>query len=96
MIQHSVIFKLKYAKGSEKEKYFFEASMKLALIPGIINFQCLRQTSKKNNFDYGLTMKFKSKEDYQAYNDHPDHTRFIKAYWIKGVEDFLEIDYEPL
>ena len=96
MIQHSVIFKLKHARGSEAEKRFMEAAMRLASIPGVLNFKLFRQTSKKNTFDYGLVMEFESDIAYEAYNEHPEHQEFIKGYWVDGVDDFLEIDYEPL
>ena len=96
MIRHSVIFKLKVPKNSAEEKNFLDAAKKLATIPGVQNFESLKQTSKKNKFDYGLSMEFASQQLYDAYSSHPDHVQFIKQYWLKYVEDFLEIDYEPL
>ncbi|MGB5458985.1 MAG: Dabb family protein [Eudoraea sp.] len=96
MIQHSVIFKLKHAKGSKAEKRFMEAAMNLASIPGVLNFKRFRQTSKKNTFDYGLVMEFESTMEYEAYNQHSEHQGFIRDYWMDSVDDFLEIDYEPL
>jgi len=96
MIQHSVIFKLKHAKGSHEENLFLSAAKELAVLPGVKNFQSLRQTSPKNKFDYGLTMEFDNQPAYDTYSSHPDHTRFIEEFWLKDVEDFLEIDYEAL
>lgn len=96
MIIHSVIFKLKYAKGSVQEKVFLEAANQLAAIPGVNNLQSYRQTNKKNKFDYGLSMEFETSLDYKSYNEHPSHLAFIQEYWIDGVKEFLEIDYEPL
>ncbi|MBX3255274.1 MAG: Dabb family protein [Chitinophagaceae bacterium] len=96
MIRHSVIFTLKYAKGSAEEKDFLQATEKLADIPGVKAFEQLEQVSKKNTFDYGLSMEFANQDEYDIYNNHPDHTAFIRQYWIPGVEDFLEIDYTPL
>jgi hypothetical protein len=96
MIRHSVIFKLKYPENSPEAKDFFVAAKKLANIAGVQNFQCLKQTSKKNNFEYGLSMEFATQQLYDAYTNHPDHTQFIQQYWLKYVDGFLEIDYEPL
>ena len=96
MIRHSVIFKLKYGKGSDNEAAFMQAAKKLAEIPGVKNFEHLKQVSKKNRFDYGLSMEFVNQQDYNAYNTHPQHVAFIEQYWIPGVDDFLEIDYEPM
>lgn len=96
MIRHSVIFKLKYAKGSAEEKAFLHATEKLAEIPGVKAFEQLQQVSKKNKFEYGLSMEFTNQEEYDVYNNHPAHTAFIQEFWIPGVEDFLEIDYVRL
>ena len=96
MILHQVIFTLKHAYGSAEEKNFLKAAKQLAAIPGVDNLQCFRQISKKNTFDFGLSMEFNSVEEYEIYNQHHDHLRFIEDFWVEGVADFLEIDYEPL
>jgi hypothetical protein len=41
-------------------------------------------------------MEFASQAKYQAYNEHPEHVAFVKGRWIPEVEEFLEIDYEPI
>lgn len=96
MIQHSVIFKLKHAPGSPEEKEFLAASAALKSISGVQQFNMWKQVSKKNKFDFGISMVFQDQETYDAYSNHPDHEQFIKNYWLRGVEDFLEIDYVPL
>ena len=96
MIRHTVVFKLKHARNSEEEKNFLAAAQKLAAIPGVKHFECLQQVSKKNNYDFGLSMEFDSQKDYDGYSGHPDHTKFVQELWMKEVVDFLEIDYEPL
>lgn len=94
MIRHTVAFKLKHEAGSDAERDFLRACRLLANIPGVNNFECLRQTSLKNSFSFGLAMEFNSQADYEAYNNHPDHTAFVQNRWIPEVEDFLELDYE--
>jgi hypothetical protein len=96
MIRHTVVFKLKFSKGSPEESEFLTAASKLSSIPGVRNFESLRQTSKKNVFDYGLSMEFDTMKDYHEYNTHQDHTKFVETYWVKYVQNFLEIDYEPI
>jgi len=95
-MKHSVIFRLKYPKGSAEEKSFFEASAKLAALPGVKNFEMLKQVNKKNKYDYGISMEFADNELFEAYNNHPAHQQFIKDYWLRVVEEFLEIDYETM
>jgi len=92
---HSVFFKLKHPKGSQFEQEFLAAAKKLAAIPGVEKFECLKQISKKNKFEFGLCMEF-AQQLYDTYNNHPDHVAFIQNRWLKEVEDFLEIDYEVL
>ncbi len=94
MIRHTVAFKLKHQPNSDAECNFLSAGMRLSDIPGVKNFECLRQTSPKNSFTFGFSMEFNSQADYQAYNNHPEHTAFVQNRWIPEVEDFLELDYE--
>ena len=96
MIRHTVAFKLKHPAGSAAEQEFLEAARRLAAIPAVQNFEALRQTGQKNNFDFGLSMEFSSAADYQSYNQHPDHVHFVQTRWLPEVADFLELDYEPL
>ena len=96
MIRHTVVFKLKYPKGSPEESEFFNAATKLSTISGVHNFESMRQTSKKNDFDYCFSMEFETMKVYDEYNQHPEHTKFVQTYWSKYVEKFLEIDYEPI
>ena len=94
MIQHSVIFTLKHTSDSIQAQNFWDAAKKLAEIPGVQNFECLKQTNPTNKFGYGLAMKFENQLLYDGYSNHPQHVEFIKKFWMNDVEDFLEIDYE--
>jgi hypothetical protein len=94
MIRHTVVFKLKHAAGSQAELSFLQSARKLAGIPTVKKFECLRQVSKKNGYAFGLSMEFAGAQDYQTYNDHPDHVHFVQTRWIPEVVDFMEIDYE--
>jgi hypothetical protein len=93
-IRHTVVFKLKQPKGSAEEKDFFKALMKLAAIPGVEKFECMKQISRKNNYDYGLSMEFANQQAYDQYNNNPEHVAFVQDRWLKEVENFLEIDFE--
>lgn len=94
MIRHTVIFTLKYPKGSSEEKQFFDAAAKLSQIPQVQNFESLKILTK-NDFDYCLSMEFATSKAYDEYVKHIEHAKFIENYWKKCVEKFLEIDYEP-
>ena len=94
MIRHTVVFRLKHEKGSEQEKTFLKLAKQLSSISTVKNFECLKQVSPKNNFDFGLSMEFDNQADYDFYSNHPEHNEFVQKHWIPEVDDFLEIDYE--
>lgn len=94
MIRHTVAFRLKHAPGSEAERDFLQAACDLAKIEGVQKFECLRQTSSKNPFAFGLSMEFEDAAAYSHYSDHPDHVAFVQGRWIPEVAEFMEIDYE--
>ncbi|MFD2933148.1 Dabb family protein [Spirosoma flavum] len=96
MIRHTVAFTLKNQKKSMEGLDFFTALKKLASIPGVQKFECLKQISRKNKFDFGLSMEFDNATLYEEYTNHPTHVYFVETYWLTEVDDFLEIDYEPL
>ena len=92
-IHHTVAFSLKWDKGSQQEKDFLEKSYDiLILVPNVENFAIRKQISKKNDFDYELTMDFESEEKYEEYNNHPDHQGYVKNIWLKQTKNFLEKD----
>ncbi len=95
MIRHTVVFRLKHEPGSAAEHDFLRAACELSCIEGVKRFECLRQTSAKNAFRFGLSMEFDDAAAYAFYCDHPDHTAFVQNRWIPEVAEFLEIDYEP-
>lgn len=94
---HSVIFNLKHESGSEAESRFLEDGRRiLSSIPVVRDFNVFRQVSPKNDFSFGFSMAFASEDDFQAYNDHPLHVKFVNERWQTEVESFLEIDYRKL
>jgi len=78
MSRHTVAFRLKHSSGSEPEAAFLKAAQILTSIPAVRNFEWLRQVSQKNKFEFGFSMEFASQQDYEAYNIHPEHVRFVK------------------
>jgi hypothetical protein len=94
-IRHTVVFTPRHAAGSREEADFIAAAEKLAAIPGVEAFEILHETSPKNGYRFGISMEFAGPDAYTAYNEHPDHVRFVRERWLTEIEDFLEIDYEP-
>ena len=93
-IQHMVIFNLPYKEGSSKAvKFLNDGNRILTGIPVVRDFQVFLQVSSKNDFQYGFSMVFADQDDYDTYNNHPDHVAFVEERWMKEVTDFLEIDF---
>ena len=95
-IRHTVVFMLSHPEGSMREADFLAAAAGIAKIPGVEAFELLRETSPKNDYRHGISMEFAGPDAYQAYNEHPDHVRFVQERWLPEVAAFLEVDYEPL
>ena len=94
-LERQLLFSLMQQQWDRAEAACMNAAQTLASLPTVQNFECLRQVSPKNDFDFGFSMEFESKEGYEAYNIHPEHVRFVETRWKPEVADFLEIDYVP-
>jgi hypothetical protein len=94
-IRHTVAFRLRHAPGSAEESDFLAAAERLGSIPGVEAFEVLAEVSPKNDFRFGISMEFADAAAYTAYNEHPDHVRFVAERWVPEVEDFQEVDYAP-
>ena len=92
-IRHTVAFRLVHEPGSAAENAFLEAAGALSAISGVEAFELLDEVSPKNDYRLGISMEFADQSAYDAYNNHPDHVRFVQERWLGEVADFLEIDY---
>ncbi|RXZ79842.1 Dabb family protein [Paenibacillaceae bacterium] len=89
-----VTFSLHAAKDSAEAKVFLkESEAELTAIPGVQQFEVLRQVSAKNDYDYGFSMVFADQAAYDAYNVHPVHQNYVAERWVKEVSRFQEIDF---
>lgn len=93
MIRHTVVFRLKHAKGSAAEAEFLMAADILVGISTVQKFEKLQQVSTKNDYDFGFSMEFVDQAAYDFYTTHPVHEAFVQNRWIPEVEKFMEIDY---
>jgi quinol monooxygenase YgiN len=91
-IRHSVVFRLAHPEGSQAEADFLAAIAALRAIPGVEDFELMREVSPKNDYRFALTMEFADQAAYEAYNAHPDHVGFVSSRWASDVAAFLEID----
>ena len=95
-MEHTVTFRLKHASGSSAETDFLFAAAELASIPGVTDFQIRRQVSSKNSHTFGISMKFDSDSEFQAYCSHALNNEFVESRWIPEVEEFQEADFENI
>jgi hypothetical protein len=90
---HTVFFWLKEKDNAEHAKALHEGLLKLALTD-VIETSYIGQPAATNRavidstYDFSLTFVFKTKEDQDIYQTHPDHIVFIEscsALWEKVV-----------
>ena len=79
MILHTVAFKTKHPQSYAEESAFLKAGMALGDLPMVHHFQCFKQVSPKNDFEFGVPMEFDSEEECDAYNIHPVHMKFVET-----------------
>ncbi|MGA7148984.1 MAG: Dabb family protein [Microbacterium sp.] len=93
-IQHTVVFRLVHAPGSDAEREFLEAGRRtLTGIPGVEEFAVNRQVSAKSDLTHQFTMVFADQEAYDSYNIHPAHVDFVERRWVPEVAAFQEYDF---
>lgn len=87
------LFTLKYPADSKEAQTFLQDGEKiLSGIPVVRQFEALQQISSKCEYDFCFSMEFASQEDYDSYNNHPDHQGFVSERWETEVAKFQEID----
>ncbi len=94
MIHHLVWFKLKDGiSGEEKAELKANFEEMVPQIPQILDMACGEDFSgRSRGFDWGLWVKFASREDGQIYDKHPAHQAFIaksKHLW----SDVVALDF---
>ena len=95
MILHTVWFQLKDGISAQ-EKQQLKAGLESMIpeIPQIIELHCGEDFSgRSRGFEWGLVVRFASREDGQIYDKHPAHQEFIarcKHLW----SDVQALDFE--
>ncbi len=95
MIYHLVWFKLRDDVSSQDKEYL-KSQMEgmIADIPEIVELTCGEDFSgRSRGFEWGLFVKFNTREDGQIYDQHPKHRAFIercKHLWT----DVQALDFE--
>ena len=92
-IRHTVTFSLSHRAGSAEEAAFLAAGIALGALPGVEQFESLRQVGAKSAFTHGFSMEFADQAAHDGYNEHPQHVAFVQGRWIPEVTGFLELDY---
>lgn len=92
-ITHTVFFRLKLDVATLEGQAFYAETMKLADIPVVKAFKWVEEVSDSNSFQYGLHMCFDELADFDAYNKHPDHVRYVNEVWLPNVSEFQVLDY---
>ena len=95
MIYHTVWFKMRpSATDADREQVESGLNALPALIPAIIELRTGPDFSgRSRGYELGLVVTFRSREDGQIYDKHPDHQTFIaenKHLW----SEVMALDFE--
>ena len=78
----------------QSQQFIADGRRILSAIPVVQEFNAYRQVSSKTpQYDFYFTMIFANADDYNTYNNHPDHVGFVKERWMKEVVAFQEADF---
>ena len=85
MITHVVVFWTDKPMGEDRKKLLQGASELLADIPGVRNFRvgpamASPRAVVDDSFAVALCMDFDTREELEAYAEHPGHQRFVADY----------------
>jgi heme-degrading monooxygenase HmoA len=92
MIQHLVLVQLRHASGSAAETTFLEGCQMLAGIPGVEDFEVLRQMNPDTEWRFAFSMRFADQQAYDDYKVHPDHVAFGEKVWAPAVTVGQDVD----
>jgi hypothetical protein len=93
-IEHTVVFRLQHAGGSDAEADFLSAARStLAGIPGVEEFAVMRQIGAQSDMAWQFRMRFADQAAYDAYTSHADHVGFVSSRWRGEVAAFQEYDF---
>lgn len=97
-IVRTVLFSLNYPIGSpQANKVLRYAQENLTQIPGVEDFQILKQADEKAGAQYRMTLLFPDKASFEFYKRHVLRQRVLaelqKHQLLYNVHDFLTFDY---
>ena len=97
-ITRTVLFSLKYPIGSpEANKVLQYAQENLTQIPGVADFQILKQVEQSSGYQYRMTVLLPDSASYALYKRHVLRQRVFqelqKHQTIHNVYDFETFDY---
>lgn len=97
-VVRTVFFNLKYPVGSlEANKVLRYAQENLVQIPGVTDFQILKQVDEKTGSQYRMTLLFADKASFEFYKRHVIRQQVFaelqKHQMAYDVHDFVTFDY---
>ena len=96
MIVHIVLFKWKEEATSASITATIEALKDLqSKIPQIIDLSCGENfTERAQGFHHGLVVKFSTRNDLEAYQNHEAHQEVVQNLIKPILADIIALDYE--
>ena len=96
MIMHTHVFSLRYPSGSAEEKAFLAEAHNIAGFYGVKNFKVWRQIASQTQGEFGISMEFDTKEEFEEYMKDRPHLDFAFARWFPAITVSQDITFESL
>ena len=95
MIDHMIAFKAPHL-DPETERELFAKLGELQYVPGVREFSLGRNFgARSRGFDICMRVTFDTREDLDAYEEHPIH-KDVVAYNRKVTEEHICFDFESM
>ena len=95
MLTHVVLFNFKEtATPEQRAKLLQKGAEDLSKIPGVKNLIGGPNVREGSDFSHGLVMQFATRQELQAYIDHPLHMDLVNTIWSDTVASYTVFDLE--
>ena len=95
MLLHAVLFEFKPEVSQERRAEVLALARRdLAAIPGVLDLTAGRAIRAGDEYPYAIAMRFRGREELEAYRACPAHARFRDVEFFPLLARKTTLDYE--
>ena len=86
-ISHQVLFSFKAGISDEQKKAVLDSGRRvLGGIPQVLSLLVGKVSQEDSEFQYGLVVGVRNKEDLEGYRNHPEHRKWLEETYLPMIE----------